>query len=87
MIEGASSKPTPMSPRRYQFEPTSTVIGASEAGIVSGGAAPNRSAALAGARIRLAKAAARKILMRSPRNGAPVRLESSGVEISLEAGA
>jgi len=66
-----------MSPRRYQFEPISTAVGACEAGIVRGGAAPNRSAATAGARVRLAKAADRTSLMRSPRNGAPTRLKKA----------
>jgi hypothetical protein len=45
---GASSKLIPRSPRMYQLEPTSNVVGPWLAGIDSGGAVPSRSAAEAG---------------------------------------
>jgi hypothetical protein len=45
---GALSKLIPRSARRYQFEPTSNTVGLWLAGMVSGGAVPNRSAAEAG---------------------------------------
>jgi hypothetical protein len=45
---GARSKLIPRSPRTYQFEPTSNAIGLWLAGMLSGGAVPNRSAAEAG---------------------------------------
>ena len=72
---GASSKLTPRSPRRYQLEPASNTVGPWLAGIVSGGAVPNRSAAEAGeaATVSPAQARDKRTFIGHPRIAAPTQ--------------
>ena len=76
---GASSKLIPRSPRKYQFEPTSNVVGPWIAGMVNGGAVPNRSAAAAGAAAAVSPAQARdmRTFIGHPRIAAPTNEEAA----------
>jgi hypothetical protein len=74
-MAGASSKLIPRSPWMYQLEAASNTIGAWLAGIDSGGAVPNRSAAAACEAATVSPAQARDLrtFISHPRIAAPTQ--------------
>jgi hypothetical protein len=83
---GASSKLIPRSPRMYQLEPASNTVVPWLAGVVSGGAVPNRSAAEAGQAATVSPAQARDLrtFIGHPRIAAPTQ-ETATLQENLAA--